>query len=105
MKQEYRLPSNRLLLGTSCRASRLTVGFRAGGPHPDPACLFHWVTEIDGGGWRVIDVWETREQAQEFIQGRVGPVMQEMGASQPQINFIDVANFLTAGQRVPAHAG
>jgi len=74
------------------------------GPHPDPACLFHWATELAGGGWRVIDVWETKEQAQEFIQERVGPVMQELGVSEPQVKFIDVANFLTAGQRVPAHA-
>ena len=81
------------------------LGGSPGGPHPDPACLFHWVTELDGGGWRVTDVWETKEQALEFIQGRVAPIMEEIGGSEPQVRFIEVASILTAGQPVPVHAG
>ena len=74
-----------------------TLGTAPGGSHPDAGCLFHWMTETDDGGWRVVDVWETREQAEAFIQGKVGPVMQQLGASEPQIRFVDVSNYLTAG--------
>jgi hypothetical protein len=55
------------------------------------------MTETDDGGWRVVDVWETKEQAEAFIQGKVAPVMQQLGASEPQISFVDVSNYLTAG--------
>ena len=73
------------------------LGTGPAGSHPDTGCLFHWMTETDDGGWRVVDVWETREQAEAFIQGKVGPVMQELGASEPQIRFVEVSNYLTAG--------
>ena len=63
------------------------------------------MTELDGGGWRVTNVCETNEQALEFIQGRIAPIVQEMGGSEPQLRFIEVASILTAGQPVPVHAG
>ena len=72
------------------------LGTSPGGRHPDSGCLFHWMTETDDGGWRVIDVWETREQAEAFIQGQVGSVMQQLGAAEPEIKIVDVSNYLTA---------
>jgi hypothetical protein len=55
------------------------LGATPEGRHPDSACLFHWVTKTEDGGWRVIDVWRTKEQCQRFIEEKVGPVMAEMG--------------------------
>ena len=72
------------------------MGATPGGPHPDPGCLFHWVTEL-GGGLRVTDVWTTQEQFQKFAAEKIGPVSEQVGMPKPQIKFIDVANFLTAG--------
>jgi hypothetical protein len=36
------------------------AGITPGGSHPDPECLFHWASVIPGG-FRVIDVWTSRE--------------------------------------------
>lgn len=72
------------------------LGGTPGGPHPDPGCLFHWVTEIDGGV-RVTDVWQTKEQFEKFAQEKIRPATQQVGVPEPQIKFIDVANFMTAG--------
>jgi hypothetical protein len=72
------------------------MGATPEGPHPDPACLFHWIT-VEGGGLRVIDVWKTRADFDRFAAEKIGPVSAEVGLPQPQVRFIDVANFLTAG--------
>ncbi len=72
------------------------MGATPGGKHPDPGCLFHWVTEI-GGGLRVIDVWYEKQQFEKFAEEKIGPVGGQVGMPKPQIKFIDVANFLTAG--------
>ena len=72
------------------------MGATPEGPHPDPACLFHWVTE-HGNGFRVTDVWQTRQDFERFAQATIGPVSAQVGLPQPHPapNFIEVANFLT----------
>jgi hypothetical protein len=72
------------------------MGATPEGRHPDPGCLFHWVTEV-GGGFQVTDVWQTRDQFDQFARDQIGPVGEQVGMPQPQIKFVDVANFLTAG--------
>ena len=72
------------------------MGATPGGRHPDPGCLFHWVAEI-GGGLQVTDVWQTREQFEQFARDKIGPVSEQVGLPQPQTKFVDVSNFLTAG--------
>jgi hypothetical protein len=66
------------------------------GKHPDPGCLFHCVTETSGG-YRVVDVWEDQGQFDKFIRDKVGPVMDDMGIDQPQVKYIDIANYMTSG--------
>lgn len=45
------------------------------GPRPD-------------GGWRVIEIFETQEQAKAFLKDRLGPAFREIGAaSAPQPEF------------------
>jgi hypothetical protein len=82
------------------------MGVTPGGPHPDPGCLFHWVAEIPGG-YRVTDVWKTKEQFDKFAAETVGPVSEQLGMPmpEPQVKFMDVHNFLTAGvSRCPSPA-
>jgi hypothetical protein len=64
------------------------------GPHPDSSCLFHWV-EATQNGYRVTDVWTDKPAFEKFIQEKVGPVSEQLGVPQPQVKFIDVANYLT----------
>lgn len=66
------------------------------GPHPDPSCLFHWVT-ADANGFVVTDVWKDRAAFDKFIKEKVGPAAEKVGMPQPHLKFIEVANFCTAG--------
>jgi hypothetical protein len=36
-----------------------------------------------GGGWRVIEVWETEEEAQRFLREVFGPALRDAGAPGP----------------------
>jgi hypothetical protein len=72
------------------------MGFRRGGPGA-PGGLFHWVTKTDDG-IRVTDVWETKEQFEQFGQEQIGPITQAVGIpSPPEVQFFEVHNHLTAG--------
>jgi hypothetical protein len=71
------------------------LGLAPGGPGA-PGGLFHWVSGTDGGA-RIVDVWQTREQADAFYQDKLGPVTTELGLPQPEISYFDVHNFQTAG--------
>lgn len=72
------------------------MGLRPQGPGA-PGGIFHWVTKTDNG-IRVTDVWETREQFENFAQEQIGPYTQEVGIeAPPEITFYDVHNYLTEG--------
>jgi hypothetical protein len=72
------------------------MGFTTGGPGAKGG-LFHWVTPTDDG-FRVIDVWESREQFDRFVQEKAIPALAEAGVpTEPQVTFYEVHNYLTAG--------
>jgi heme-degrading monooxygenase HmoA len=41
--------------------------------------LFHLETERNGGGFRVVDVWESEEAFQRFVETRLGPAFEKVG--------------------------
>jgi hypothetical protein len=59
--------------------------------------IFHAAGPSPNGGWRVIEVWETEEDAKRFIEERLRPALEAVGASaaaaQPQ--FWPVHNYMT----------
>ena len=62
-----------------------------------PGALFHWVTKTSDGV-RVTDVWETQEDFEKFAEEKIGPITKEVGIqAQPDIQYFDVHNYLTAG--------
>ena len=66
------------------------MGITPGTGHPDPGCLFHWVTHTDTG-LRIVDVWQTREQFDTWINDQVVPNALEAGFPHPPQNtFHDV---------------
>ena len=71
------------------------MGFEPGG-QGGPGGLFHWVMKTDDG-LRVTDVWQSAEAFQAFADEKIGPITQEFGLSQPQIQMFEVHNYLTAG--------
>ena len=76
-------------------AVRLIGHGPAGTPHVGGA-LFHWAA-VTSDGVRVVDVWDSREQFERFSQEKIVPAVQQAGMPAPEIEFIDVHNYLGAG--------
>jgi hypothetical protein len=73
------------------------IGLLPGGP-PSPQELFHWVAET-ASGFRVVDVWESREAFEKFEQEKLRPIYLEVGvADQPEIQYFEVHNYLAGGR-------
>ncbi len=55
------------------------------GPHPE-------------GGWRVLEVWESREEAEAFLRERFAPALEALGVTGPvpPVEFWPVHRTLTA---------
>jgi hypothetical protein len=71
------------------------MDYEPGGAAP-PGCLFHWGALTDRG-LRVTDVWETKEQYEQYAQEKIGPYTQQVGIpGPPQITFYDVHNYQAA---------
>ncbi len=45
--------------------------------------IFHVAGPSPNGGWRVIEVWESEEQAKRFVNERLLPAFEAAGASPP----------------------
>ena len=75
---------------------RQKMGLTPNGSTP-PGALFHWVAPSDEG-WRVVDVWESREAFDEFAEQQIGPYMAEAGLTElPEMKFFEVHNYLGRG--------
>jgi hypothetical protein len=59
---------------------------------PPDGGMFH-LAGSDEGGIRVIDVWESQEHFERFMNDRLGAVTQEVGLpGQPQVEFVPLHN-------------
>jgi hypothetical protein len=45
--------------------------------------IFHAAGRSPNGGWRVIEVWESEEDAKRFVKERLLPAFEAAGASPP----------------------
>ncbi|GGT53726.1 hypothetical protein [Streptomyces purpureus] len=45
--------------------------------------IFHAAGPSPTGGWRVIEIWESEDDAKRFIAERLAPALQAAGASGP----------------------
>jgi hypothetical protein len=71
--------------------SRLNVG-----DSPPPGASLHIGARAEDGKIRVIEVWDSREQAEEFGE-KVRAVRQELGfEGQPEIHYFEVHNLVRA---------
>ena len=73
------------------------MGLTPKGPGPAGA-ISHFVAQTDTG-IRVVDVWETREQFDQFAMEQIGPFSAEAGiTSQPSMQFFEVHNYFTPAE-------
>jgi len=52
------------------------------GGRPQEGHIFHCVGEMDGGGFRVFDVWENQAAFERFVQEALGPAIEEVVGSE-----------------------
>jgi hypothetical protein len=67
------------------------------GNHPDG--LIFSVSGPIADGWRVLDVWESREQFNAFAAERIGPAVAATGATsiQPDVTEFPVHEYVSRG--------
>jgi hypothetical protein len=58
--------------------------------------IFHVAGPSPNGGWRVIEIWESEEDAKRFLQERLKPAWEAVGMSgpPPQPQFWPVHKFM-----------
>jgi hypothetical protein len=62
------------------------VAARLGDIHPDGLIIHTAGFDDDAGVFRILDVWQTREHAQRFIDEQLMPIIEELMTSQPDGN-------------------
>lgn len=58
--------------------------------------ILHIAGPSPNGGWRVIEIWESEEEAKRFLQERFAPALKAVGFSgqPPQPQFWRVHNYM-----------
>ncbi len=73
------------------------IGLLPGGPASAQE-LFHWVMKTDDG-FRVVDVWDSREAFERFEREKLTPTYEEVGIRHPpEIQFFEVHNYFPGGR-------
>ena len=57
--------------------------------------IFHFAGPSPNGGWRVIELWESEEDAKRFVKERLVPAFEAVGAPlPPPPQFWSVHNYM-----------
>jgi hypothetical protein len=58
-----------------------------------PGVVFHWAAVTDSG-MRAVDVYESREAADNLVRESIGPIAADLGLPLPDITEFEVHNIL-----------
>ncbi|MGI5375767.1 hypothetical protein ACQEV2_16245 [Streptomyces sp. CA-251387] len=61
---------------------------------PPAGMVAHYAAPREGGGWQVIDVWESEEDFRRFLEGSVVPAAKELGAPPFESHVTELYNSL-----------
>ena len=65
--------------------------------NPPEGLIVHTAGILDGGGFRVFDVWETREHFERFMRDRLGPAIEAVAsaaAGPPQTEMYELYSIM-----------
>ena len=54
------------------------------GDTPPAGLIVHTATDLGGDRWKVVDVWESAESYQSFVQNQLIPAIAEVNPDAPQ---------------------
>jgi hypothetical protein len=54
------------------------------GDAPPAGLILHTVSDLGGDKWKLVDVWESAENFQTFVQDRLIPAIAEVNPDAPQ---------------------
>jgi hypothetical protein len=54
------------------------------GDAPPEGLILHTVSDLGGDKWKLVDVWESAENFQSFVQDRLIPAIAEVNPDAPQ---------------------
>lgn len=80
--------------GTQKQYDKVLEKLQLGGK-PAPGGLYHVAGPMDGG-WRVVDVWESKEAFDTFFKAKLQKALQEAGVPPFQPKVFPVHNTLKA---------
>ena len=66
--------------------------------NPPEGCIVHTAGALPDGGFRIFDVWETREDFERFMQDRLMPAVKQVvgdagGAPPPTMTMYELHGF------------
>lgn len=63
---------------------------------PPPGARFHIAATGEDGKVRIVEVWDSRDEAERFTQERVRPAREQAGLGQrePTITYLEVHNIV-----------
>lgn len=64
--------------------------------HPPAGLVTHYAAPVAGGGWQVIDVWESEDAFRRFLEESVVPAAKELGAPPFESHVTELYNSLIA---------
>jgi hypothetical protein len=56
---------------------------------PPPGNRLRFAGPMDGG-WRVVSLWDSREQFQDFMRGRLHLTLDDLGDGQPTVSIWEI---------------
>ena len=59
-----------------------------------PGVLFHWATPTEEG-MRAVDVYASRDVADDLVQAHIGPLAADLGLPLPEISEYEVHSYLS----------
>jgi hypothetical protein len=68
---------------SSEKAAQVNNALNLGGK-PPKGQVFHAEGPMEGGGTRVVDIWESQESLDTFMRNQLGPVFQRLNIPMPQ---------------------
>lgn len=75
--------------GTKEQYDQITQGIGLTGSQLAPGQLVHFAGPVEGG-WQVVNVWESQEAAEKWMNEKINPAREKAGSPEPVVKVFPV---------------